>query len=164
MSSCLYWIHQESNWKSILVKKRNTCKTQKKVWYVVTPHRVNCLKLAWLKNWVSSNANFRISVPWVPEFFLACDENFRCWPKAEAARKTFRAGHYKDLTETGNRARKPDTALEKSLAPRVGYPGISKFLKTTSFYFLQAVESDRTRKICCTYRIRKLLRQTRLQR
>jgi len=25
---------------------------------------------------------------------------------AEAARKTFRAGHYKDLTETGNRARK----------------------------------------------------------
>ena len=28
-------------------------------------------------------------------------------PRAgEAARKTFRAGHYKDLTETGNRARK----------------------------------------------------------
>ena len=39
-------------------------------------------------------------LPWVPEVFLACSGNFRCWPKAEAA------GHYKDLTETGNRARK----------------------------------------------------------
>ena len=36
-------------------------------------------------------------VPWVPEVFLACGGNFRCWPKAEAT---------KDLTETGNRARK----------------------------------------------------------
>ena len=40
-------------------------------------------------------------VPWVPEVFLAHGGNFRCWPKAEAARK-----NYKDLTETGNRARK----------------------------------------------------------
>jgi len=32
-------------------------------------------------------------VPWVPEVFLACGGNFR-------------TGHYKDLTETGNRARK----------------------------------------------------------
>ena len=32
-------------------------------------------------------------LPWVPEVFLACGGNFR-------------AGHYKDLTETGNRARK----------------------------------------------------------
>ena len=54
------------------------------------------------------------SVPWVPEVFIACGGNFRCWPKGEAARKTFRfstrkafrAGHYEDLTETGNRARK----------------------------------------------------------
>ena len=42
------------------------------------------------------------ALPWVPEVFLTCGGNFRCWPKAE----TFRAGHYKDLTETGNRARK----------------------------------------------------------
>ena len=34
-----------------------------------------------------------IFLPWVPEVFLACGGNFR-------------AGHYKDLTETGNRARK----------------------------------------------------------
>ena len=34
-------------------------------------------------------------VPWVPEVFPACGRNFRCWP-----------GHYKDLTETGNRDRK----------------------------------------------------------
>ena len=36
-----------------------------------------------------------VRLPWVPEVFLACGGNFRC-----------RAGHYKDLTETGNRARK----------------------------------------------------------
>ena len=56
-------------------------------------------------------------LPFVPKVFLAWGENFRCRPKAEAtngkaARKTsgteraFRAGHYKDLTETGTRARK----------------------------------------------------------
>ena len=39
------------------------------------------------------------AVPWEPEVFLSCGRNFRCWLKAEAA------GHYKDLTETGNRAR-----------------------------------------------------------
>ena len=39
-------------------------------------------------------------LPWVPEVFLTCRGNLRCWPKAEAA------GHYKDLTETGNRTRK----------------------------------------------------------
>ena len=33
-----------------------------------------------------------LSLPWVPEVFLACDENFRCWPKVEAT-----SGHYKDL-------------------------------------------------------------------
>ena len=38
-------------------------------------------------------------LPWVPEVFLACGGNFWCWPKP-------RAGHYKDSTETGNRARK----------------------------------------------------------
>ena len=42
----------------------------------------------------------RLRLPWLPEVFLACGGNFRCWPKA------FRAGHCKDLTETGNRARK----------------------------------------------------------
>ena len=34
-------------------------------------------------------------VPWVPDVFLACGGNFRCWPKAEAM-----------SGETGNRARK----------------------------------------------------------
>ena len=37
-----------------------------------------------------------LRIPWVPEVFLACGGNFRCRSK----------GHYKDLTETGNRARK----------------------------------------------------------
>ena len=47
-------------------------------------------------------------LPWVPEVFLACSGNFRCWPKADASRpKMCRpSGHYTDLTETGNRARK----------------------------------------------------------
>ena len=44
-------------------------------------------------------------LPWVPEVFLACGGNFRCWPK-------------------------PETALEKSLAPRVGqFRGRRKSLK-----------------------------------
>ena len=42
-------------------------------------------------------------VPWVPEVFLACGGNFRCWPKAD----------------TSSAVPKPETALEKSLAPRV---------------------------------------------
>ena len=51
-------------------------------------------------------------LPWVPEVFLACGGNFRCWPKAEATSgEAFRAGHYK--------VQKPESALEKSLAPRV---------------------------------------------
>ena len=49
---------------------------------------------------ISDSQQEKLSVthflPWVPEVFLACGWNFRCWPK----------GHYKDLTETGNRARK----------------------------------------------------------
>ena len=24
-------------------------------------------------------------LPWVPEFFLACGGNFRCWPKADTS-------------------------------------------------------------------------------
>ena len=65
------------------------------------------------------------SVPWVLDVFIACGGNFRCWPKADtssavgrsherrscektfrfSAGKAFHAGHYEDLTETGNRAR-----------------------------------------------------------
>ena len=39
---------------------------------------------------------FMILLPWVPEVFLACDGNFRCWPKAEPT----------SSEETGNCARK----------------------------------------------------------
>ena len=51
------------------------------------------------------------TLPWVPEFFLVCDGNFRCWPKADTSSAVgwsheFRAGHYKDLTETRNCAGK----------------------------------------------------------
>ena len=50
-----------------------------------------------IKQWIT------LQLPWVPGFFLACGGNFWCWQKAEAA---CRVGHYEDLTETGNRARK----------------------------------------------------------
>ena len=67
--------------------------------------------------WINSICHIRlpgsvlsgVEVPWVPEVFPACGGNFQCLPKAEAARaesRAFRAGHCKDLTETGNRARK----------------------------------------------------------
>ena len=48
---------------------------------------------------IFKNIYFSWSIPWVPEVFLACGGNFRCWPI-----KTWQ---------------KPETALEKSLAPRV---------------------------------------------
>ena len=49
--------------------------------------------------------------------FLVCDGNFRCWPKADTSSAVgrsheFRAGHYKDFTETG-------TCAGKVSAPRV---------------------------------------------
>ena len=52
------------------------------------------------------------AIPRVPEVFLAGGGNFGCWPKADTSSAVGRsherrsAGHYKDLTETGNRARK----------------------------------------------------------
>ena len=54
--------------------------------------------------------------PGVPEVFLACGQNFCCWPKADTpsgcrpkprvANLREKTGHYKDLTETRNHARK----------------------------------------------------------
>ena len=37
-------------------------------------------------------------LPWVPEVFLACGGNFRCWPKADTSSAVGRS-------QTGNRAR-----------------------------------------------------------
>ena len=46
---------------------------------------------------------------WVPEVFLAYGGNFRCWPKLRAAKPRV----------TIKTWQKPETALEKSLEPRV---------------------------------------------
>ena len=53
------------------------------------------------------------SSPWVPEVFLACGGNVRCWPKADTSsavgrsrEKNFLRWSQKDLPEIGNRARK----------------------------------------------------------
>ena len=55
---------------------------------------------------IINNQSFAFdTLPWVPEVFLACGRNLQCRPKADRS-SAFRAGHYKDLTETGNRARK----------------------------------------------------------
>ena len=63
---------------------------------------------------VETSVTVNNNIPWVPEVFLVYCGNFRCWPKADTSspraaksrEKTYRAGHYKDLTETGNCARK----------------------------------------------------------
>ena len=58
----------------------------------------------------------RLLIRWVPEVFLACGRNFRCWPKADTS-----SGHYKDLTETGNRARKVSGTQGRFLKIRVKF-------------------------------------------
>ena len=68
----------------------------------------------------------RLLIRWVPEVFLACGRNFRCWPKADTSSAVgrsheFRAGHYKDLTETGNRARKVSGTQGRFLKIRVKF-------------------------------------------
>ena len=49
-------------------------------------------------------------LPWVPEAFLAYGGNFRCWPKANTSSAVGRSHEP---------WQKPETALEKTLAPRV---------------------------------------------
>ena len=53
---------------------------------------------------------------WVPEVFLACSGNFRCWPKADTSSAVGRS--HERRSREKNLA-KPETAPEKSLAPRV---------------------------------------------
>ena len=61
-----------------------------------TTFLTSCLALDITSTWY-----FDGLLRWVSEVFLASGGNFRCWPKADTS-----SGHYKDLTETGNRARK----------------------------------------------------------
>ena len=49
-----------------------------------------------------------MTLPEVTEVFIACGGDFRCWPKADTS-----------STVTIKTCQKPETALEKSLAPRV---------------------------------------------
>ena len=59
--------------------------------------------------------------PGYQRFFLACGGNFRCWPKADTSsavgRSNERRSHFARVTI--KTWQKPETALEKSLAPRV---------------------------------------------
>ena len=59
-----------------------------------------------------------IELPWVPEVFLACGGNFRCWPKADTSSAVGRS-HEQFARVTIKTWQKPETALEKFLAPRV---------------------------------------------
>ena len=58
--------------------------------------------LLWALNLLKNLSESR-TLPWVPQVFLACGVNFRCLPKADTSSAL---GRSKDLTETGNRARK----------------------------------------------------------
>ena len=73
-------------------------------------------------------------LPWVPEVFLACGGNFRCWPKAEAT-----SGEARVTIKTWQ---KPETALEKSLAPRVTNPGILKTARLACHAWVSAPTFD----------------------
>ena len=59
-----------------------------------------------------------IEVSWVPEVFLAYGRNFRRWPKADTVSRSREKKLFERVTV--KTWQKPETALEKSLAPRVG--------------------------------------------
>ena len=47
------------------------------------------------------------SIPWVPEVFLACGGNFRCWPKAETSSAVGRSHERRSREKRLDRNRKP---------------------------------------------------------
>ena len=67
---------------------------------------------------VLSSANYPL-IPWVPEVFLACRRNFWCWPKADTSSAVGRSHEWRSREVTIKTWQKPETALEKSLGPRV---------------------------------------------
>ena len=91
---------------------------------------------------------FRRIVPWVPEVFLACSGNFRCWLKADTSSKTWQ---------------KPETALEKSLAPREAKSRICAYFTVnvqiqrihTLCFILQIFANFSLSHKICSYRIKK---------
>ena len=68
--------------------------------------------------WADLATEREYPLPWVPEVFLACGWNFRCWPKADTSSAVGRS-HEQFARVTIKTWQKPETALEKSLAPRV---------------------------------------------
>ena len=66
--------------------------------------------------WHFLKGSTRSRLPWVQEVFLACGENFRCWPKADTSSA---------IGEAAKTRQKPETALEKSPVPRVDLTEIS---------------------------------------
>ena len=61
----------------------------------------------------------RISCGMVSEVFLARGGNFRCWPKADTPSAIGRSQERRSARVTIMTWQKPETALEKSLTPRV---------------------------------------------
>ena len=79
-----------------------------------------------------------IVIPWAPEVFLVCGGNFRCWPKTDtSSAPSSRAGHYKDLTETENRARKV-SGTQGSWCPAAKRKrkGFVNIVNTNTFLFI----------------------------
>ena len=81
-------------------------------------------------------------LPWVPEVFLACGGNFRCLAEGRhifGRRPKPRAAKRGEARVTIKTWQKPETALEKSLAPRVAYY-MQNRKKTLSFLFQMKTE------------------------
>ena len=79
-------------------------------------------------------------LPWVPKVFLACGENFRCRGTSSAVSRSHeRRSREKNGRVTIKTWQKPETALEKSLAPRVAYY-MQNRKKTLSFLFQMKTE------------------------
>ena len=98
--------------------------------------------------WVTSH------LPWVPEVFLACGGNFRCWPKADTSSAVGRS-HEQFARVTIKTWQKPETALEKSLAPRVlvtSFRGSSDLTSRVKLAGRIDVNHD-TRHFCTPFRI-----------
>ena len=79
-------------------------------------------------------------IPWVPEAFLAYGGNFRCWPKADTSSAVGRGCEKKLFARVTIKTwQKPETALEKSLAPRVNDT------RTYLHMFASAKDSNKSR-------------------
>ena len=80
---------QKDLYIAALFEKMRFLLQEKDEWKVSFRNRCKAYSLLWSS--ITTKLNFEcevsFSAPWVPEVFLAYRGNFRCWPKADTARK-----------------------------------------------------------------------------